>query len=104
MNDLLEMRDIIKRYPGVLALDKVSIDLKPGEVHCLVGENGAGKSTLMKVLSGSVNKDSGEIFINGEKVEYNSPSEPQALGINTIHQDFKLVPELRIYFFLMTMK
>jgi ribose transport system ATP-binding protein len=96
MNNLLEMRDIIKRYPGVLALDKVSIDLKPGEVHCLVGENGAGKSTLMKVLSGSVNKDSGEIFINGEKVEYNSPSEPQALGINTIHQDFKLVPELTV--------
>jgi ABC-type sugar transport system ATPase subunit len=96
MNNLLEMRDIMKRYPGVLALDKVSIDLKPGEVHCLVGENGAGKSTLMKVLSGAVKKDGGEIFINGEKVEYNAPSEPQALGINTIHQDFKLVPELTV--------
>ena len=67
MNKLLEMRDIVKQYPGVLALDKVSIDLIPGEVHCLIGENGAGKSTLMKVLSGAIKKDSGEIFINGEK-------------------------------------
>lgn len=94
MNNLLEMRDIIKHYPGVLALDKVSIDLKPGEVHCLVGENGAGKSTLMKTLSGAIKKDSGEIFINDEKVDFNFPSESQALGINNIYQDFKLVPEL----------
>ena len=94
MSNLLEMRKIVKRYPGVLALDKVSIDLKPGEVHCLVGENGAGKSTLMKILSGAIKKDSGEIFINGDKVEYNSPSESQSRGINIIYQDFKLVPEL----------
>ena len=64
MNNILEMRDIVKQYPGVLALDKVSLDLRRGEVHCLVGENGAGKSTLMKVLSGAVKKDSGEILIN----------------------------------------
>ncbi len=94
MNKLLEMRDIVKQYPGVLALDKVSIDLNPGEVHCLIGENGAGKSTLMKVLAGSLKKDSGEIFVNGEKAEYNSPSGSQALGISIIYQDFKLVPEL----------
>jgi ribose transport system ATP-binding protein len=94
MNNLLEMRDIMKHYPGVLALDKVSIDLKMGEVHCLVGENGAGKSTLMKVLSGAVTKDSGEIFINDEKVEFNSPSESQVMWIKIIYQDFKLVPEL----------
>ncbi|HEY6906911.1 MAG TPA: ATP-binding cassette domain-containing protein, partial [Ignavibacteriaceae bacterium] len=61
MNKLLEMRDIVKQYPGVTALDKVSIDLNPGEVHCIIGENGAGKSTLMKVLSGAVKKDSGGI-------------------------------------------
>jgi ribose transport system ATP-binding protein len=96
MNNLLEMREIVKQYPGVLALDKVSIDLKPGEVHCLVGENGAGKSTLMKVLSGAIKKDSGEIFISDEKVDYNSPSESQNLGINIIYQDFKLVPELTV--------
>jgi ABC-type sugar transport system ATPase subunit len=96
MNNLLEMRDIVKSYPGVLALDKVSIDLKPGEVHCLVGENGAGKSTLMKVLSGAITKDSGKIFINNDKVEINSTSESQAYGINIIYQDFKLVPELTV--------
>ncbi len=94
MNNLLEMRDIVKRYPGVLALDNVSIDLRPGEVHCLVGENGAGKSTLMKILSGAVSKDSGEICVKGEKAEYTSPSESRALGISIIYQDFKLVPEL----------
>jgi ribose transport system ATP-binding protein len=94
MNKLLEMREIVKQYPGVLALDKVSIDLRPGEVHCLVGENGAGKSTLMKILSGAVKKDKGEIFINNEKAEYNSPSESGVLGISIIYQDFKLVPEL----------
>ncbi len=94
MSNLLEMRDIVKQYPGVLALDKVSIDLKPGEVHCLIGENGAGKSTLMKVLSGAIRKDKGEILVNGLPVEYNSPSESQLLGISIIYQDFKLVPEL----------
>ena len=94
MINLLEMRDIVKRYPGVTALDKVSIDLKQGEVHCLVGENGAGKSTLMKVLSGAVKKDSGEIIINGSPAEYGSPSESRSLGISIIYQDFKLVPEL----------
>jgi ribose transport system ATP-binding protein len=96
MTGLLEMRDIVKQYPGVLALDRVSIDLRAGEVHCLVGENGAGKSTLMKVLSGAVEKDNGEIFIDGEKVFYNSPFESQVLGIGIIYQDFKLVPELSV--------
>jgi ribose transport system ATP-binding protein len=94
MTKLLEMREIVKQYPGVLALNKVSIDLYPGEVHCLVGENGAGKSTLMKVLSGAVKKDGGEIRLNGEMVEYSSPFESRALGISIIYQDFKLVPEL----------
>jgi ribose transport system ATP-binding protein len=94
MINLLKMRDIVKQYPGVLALDRVSIDLKPGEVHCIVGENGAGKSTLMKILSGAVKKDSGEIFIEDQKVNYSSPFESQQLGIGIIYQDFKLVPEL----------
>ena len=94
MSSLLEMKDIVKQYPGVLALDRVSLDLKAGEVHCLVGENGAGKSTLMKVLSGAVKKDSGEILVNGSSVEYDSPSESQSLGISIIYQDFKLVSEL----------
>lgn len=94
MINILEMRGIVKKYPGVLALDNVSMDLKAGEVHCLIGENGAGKSTLMKVLSGAIKKDGGEIIIKGNKAEYKSPSESQAFGINIIYQDFKLVPEL----------
>ncbi|MGE5797730.1 MAG: ATP-binding cassette domain-containing protein, partial [Ignavibacteria bacterium] len=63
MHNLLSMENISKHYPGVLALDNVSFDLIPGEVHCLIGENGAGKSTLMKILSGAIKKDSGKIFI-----------------------------------------
>lgn len=94
MKTLLEMREIVKRFPGVLALDRVSIDLRPGEVHCLVGENGAGKSTLMKILSGAIKKDTGEIFIYDKKTEYDSPSQSHLLGINIIYQDFKLIPEL----------
>ncbi|HVO72643.1 MAG TPA: sugar ABC transporter ATP-binding protein [Ignavibacteriaceae bacterium] len=88
------MSNITKQYPGVLALDNVSFDLNPGEVHCLVGENGAGKSTLMKILSGAVKKDSGRIFINDKEAEINNPSDSQGLGIGLIYQDFKLVPEL----------
>ena len=95
-NFLLEMQNIVKRYPGVLALDEVSFDLKAGEVHCLLGENGAGKSTLMKILSGAISKDSGKILIENKEVEIKSPSDSQELGIGIIYQDFKLVPELSV--------
>ncbi len=88
------MENISKRYPGVLALDDVSFDLGKGEVHCLLGENGAGKSTLMKILSGALVKDDGNIFIEENAVNYHSPSEAQKLGIGIIYQDFKLIPEL----------
>ncbi len=90
------MRSIRKQYPGVLALDNVGFELQAGEVHCLVGENGAGKSTLIKILSGAIQKDSGEIFVNGNQVELHSPHDAQRLGIGIIHQDFKLVPELSV--------
>ena len=63
MGKKLSMRNITKRYPGVVALDNVSIEIEPGEVHALVGENGAGKSTLIKVLSGAVSNDEGEVQI-----------------------------------------
>jgi ribose transport system ATP-binding protein len=96
MSPLLEMRNIRKQYPGVLALDDVSFELRSGEVHCLLGENGAGKSTLMKVLSGAVPKDSGEIEVEGALVELDSPGAAQRLGIGIIHQEFKLVPELSV--------
>ncbi len=94
MTNLLLMENISKHYPGVLALNNVSFDLIPGEVHCLIGENGAGKSTLMKILSGAIKKDSGRIFINDKEAEINDPPDSQRLGIGLIYQDFKLVPEL----------
>lgn len=70
MEKMLEMVDICKSFPGVKALDKVSFDLKPGEVHVLLGENGAGKSTLMKILFGLYTKDSGTISIKGKNVDF----------------------------------
>jgi ribose transport system ATP-binding protein len=93
---VLCMKSVRKQYPGVLALDDVNFELRAGEVHCLLGENGAGKSTLMKVLSGALARDSGEILIEGQPVELNSPADAQELGIGIIHQDFKLVPELSV--------
>lgn len=93
---LLNMRAVRKQYPGVLALDDVSFELQAGEVHCLVGENGAGKSTLMKILSGALRMDSGEIVVDGTPVDLNSPAQAQRVGIGIIHQEFKLVPELSV--------
>ncbi|TAK58544.1 MAG: sugar ABC transporter ATP-binding protein [Bacteroidetes bacterium] len=96
MSSLLSMQNIRKQYPGVLALDNVSFELQAGEVHCLLGENGAGKSTLMKVLSGAIQKDGGEILIEEKPVDIHSPVQSQRLGIGMIYQDFKLVPELSV--------
>lgn len=96
MSQLLHMRNIRKQYPGVVALDNVSFDLNAGEVHCLLGENGAGKSTLMKILSGAVPNDEGEIIVEGNPVTLQSPAAAQRLGIGIIHQEFKLVPELSV--------
>ncbi len=93
---LLQMRGIRKEYPGVLALDDVSFELLPGEVHCVVGENGAGKSTLMKILSGALKKDAGLILIDGNEIDIASPADSQRHGIGMIYQEFKLVPELSI--------
>ena len=93
---LLEMRDITKRYPGVVALDKVQLAVRAGEVHCLVGENGAGKSTLMKVLAGAIPMDEGQILIDGEEVHYDSPQQAAKLGISMIHQEFNLVPQMSV--------
>ena len=93
---LLKMQNIRKQYPGVLALSDVNFELREGEVHCLVGENGAGKSTLMKVLSGAIGKDGGSILLDGQVVEFRSPSDSQRAGIGMIYQEFKLVPELTV--------
>lgn len=92
----MEMRNIVKRFPGVLANDHVDFDVRAGEVHALLGENGAGKSTLMKILYGLYQQDEGEIRINGEKVAIKSPSDAINQGIGMIHQHFMLVPTLTV--------
>ena len=93
---LLEMRGIVKQFPGVRALNGVSLDVRAGEVHALLGENGAGKSTLIKVLSGVHVPDSGEIHVDGRSVRIRHPRDAQALGISTIHQEFNLAPDLSV--------
>ena len=90
---VLEVCNITKRFPGVLALDDVSLEFMPGEVHAVVGENGAGKSTLMKIMSGAYIPDSGTIYLNGEKVSFSHPQEAQLKGISIIYQEFNLLPE-----------
>src|SRR5919205_2671537 len=91
-DSILEVREVTKRFPGVLALDDVSFQLRAGEVHALVGENGAGKSTLIKVITGVYRPDGGRIFFNGEEVSFASPREAQEVGISTIYQEINLIP------------
>ena len=93
---LLTIVGASKSFPGVQALDDVRLDLRHGEVHALVGENGAGKSTLMKLLSGIHQPDSGEFFLDGNKIEITSPRQAQELGISIIHQEFNLMPHLSV--------
>lgn len=93
---LLKMVGITKAFPGVLALDDVDFDVKAGEVHALLGENGAGKSTLSKIMTGVYEKDSGEIYVRGRKVEIRNPLEAQRLGIRIIHQEFTLINDMSI--------
>jgi ABC-type sugar transport system ATPase subunit len=91
---LIEVRDVVKRFPGVLALKGVSLEIAPGEVHALLGENGAGKSTIIKILSGAYHADEGDILLRGEPVRITDPSHARDLGISTIHQEMTLVPHL----------
>ena len=93
---VLRMVNIDKRFGGVHALDNVSFDVRKGEVHILMGENGAGKSTLMKVLDGLYQADTGEIYIDGEKVEINHPLEAKALGVAMIHQELSMCTNMTI--------
>jgi ABC-type uncharacterized transport system ATPase subunit len=87
----LEMKNIVKRFPGVLANDHANLTIQAGEIHALLGENGAGKSTLMQILYGFYAMDSGEILIDGERVRLGSPKDAIALGIGMVHQEFMLV-------------
>ncbi len=91
---LLEMRNISIHFGGIKAVDDVSIDVMPGEVVGLLGHNGAGKSTLIKILSGAYKKDAGEIFVDGQKVEINSPIDARAHNIETIYQTLALSDNL----------
>lgn len=93
---ILELKNIVKTFPGVKALDNVSFDLKRGEVHVLLGENGAGKSTLMKVLAGVHKPDEGEIVYKGEKVTFDNPRQAQEKCISIIYQEFNLMPNLSV--------
>ena len=92
----VEMRNIVKRFPGVLANSGVSFDVKSGEVHALLGENGAGKSTLMRQLYGLYQPDEGEIIIDGKLYVFRSPVDAIRAGIGMIHQHFMLVPTLTV--------
>lgn len=87
----IEMRNITKRFPGIIANDNITLQLKKGEIHALLGENGAGKSTLMSVLFGLYQPEEGEILKDGKKVEINDPNDANELGIGMVHQHFKLV-------------
>ena len=87
----IEMLNITKRFPGIVANDNITLRLKKGEIHALLGENGAGKSTLMSVLFGLYQPEEGEIHKDGVKVEINNPNDANALGIGMVHQHFKLV-------------
>ena len=90
-NYVIEMRNITKVFPGIKANDNITLKLKKGEIHALLGENGAGKSTLMSVLFGLYQPDEGEIYRDGKLVKIKDPNDATKLGIGMVHQHFKLV-------------
>ncbi|MCJ7435696.1 MAG: ABC transporter ATP-binding protein [Anaerolineales bacterium] len=96
MTTVLELHEITKSFPGVLANDHVNLILEEGEIHALLGENGAGKTTLMNILYGLYNPDKGEILIRGKKVNFQDPNDSIALGIGMVHQHFMLVPVMTV--------
>jgi len=93
---ILELKNITKIFPGVKALDNVQFNLKPGEIHALMGENGAGKSTFIKIITGVHMPEEGEIFVNGEKVVFTNPNEAKAYGIAAIYQHVTSFPDMTV--------
>ena len=91
MDYVIEMLNIRKEFPGIVANDNITLQLKKGEIHALLGENGAGKSTLMNVLFGLYQPEKGEIKVNGKPVTISSPNDASDLGIGMVHQHFMLV-------------
>lgn len=96
MEDIIQFEHITKRFPGVVAIDNVSLSIRKGEVHAIVGENGAGKSTLMYILSGMYHQDSGDLIFKGNKTEITNPSASRKLGIATVYQELKLCQNLNV--------
>src|SRR5512145_3295388 len=96
MTNVLELHDITKRFPGVLANDKIDITLREGKILALLGENGAGKSTLMNILYGLYKPDEGTITVRGKEVEIHGPNDAIAQGIGMVHQHFMLVPVMTV--------
>ena len=94
---VIEMKDITKKFGGLLAVDHVNFQVKPGEIHALCGENGAGKSTLMNVLIGLYQPTEGSIYLNGKKVRIDSPAQAVKLGIGMVHQHFMLVEAMTVF-------
>ncbi len=95
-NSLLSMRNIVKSYPGVIAVNDVDFDLRHGEIHGLIGANGAGKSTLVKIMYGVEKQEQGEILINGNKVDFRNPIDAISTGISYVPQDVTLAPTLNV--------
>ena len=92
----VELVGITKRFPGVVANDRVDLRVAEGEIHAVVGENGAGKSTLMKILYGMQTADEGQMLVNGAEVQFSSPSEAIDAGIGMVHQHFMLADQLTV--------
>lgn len=96
MASVVELSGITKRFPGVVANDRISLAIAPGEIHALVGENGAGKSTLMKILYGLYQPDEGSIAVRGRQIDLDSPRTAIGLGIGMVHQHFMLIPRFTV--------
>ena len=93
---VVELKNITKRFPGVVALKNMSIGIRPGEIHGLIGENGAGKSTLIKVLTGVHNPEEGDIFVDGKKVVFKNPVQSREAGIACVYQELNIVKQLPV--------
>ena len=93
---VVELKNITKRFPGVIALKNMSIGIRPGEIHGLIGENGAGKSTLIKVLTGVHSPEEGEIFVDGEKRTFRNPVQSREAGIACVYQELNIVKQLPV--------
>jgi rhamnose transport system ATP-binding protein len=96
LSSIVELREVTKSFGGVAALKGVDFEVRPGEVHALLGENGAGKSTLIRIMSGALSPDAGEVHVGGERVRFGSPRDARAKGIATVYQELLLFPDLTV--------